>query len=125
MAETMKRTRLSPEDRHKQILDVAKLSIASDGLQRFSLKQLVKQAGISEPLLFHYFSSRVDLLQQLLVRDYESYLESVHSALAGAETVEEVCRVFVARNYDHHDEDYVMELFLIVVDGCCFDIVQI
>ncbi len=108
----MKRTRLSPEARRNQILDVAKESIASGGLQRFSLKQLASLAGISEPLLFHYFSSRLDLLQQLLIRDYDSYLESIAKSIDDAETREDVFRVYVARNYDHHDEDLVMDLLL-------------
>jgi AcrR family transcriptional regulator len=109
---TVKRTRLSPEARRNQILDVAKQSIADDGLQIFSLKQLAKQAGVSEPLLFHYFSSRVELLQQLLQREYENYLESVQNSLKSTNTLEEVCRIFVSRNYDHHDEDNVMDLLL-------------
>lgn len=112
-AETSKRSRLTPTARRNQILDVAKRSIADDGLQAFALKQLAKRAGVSEPLLFHYFSSRLDLLQQLLLREYESYLESVHSSLEDTKTLEEVCRVFVARNYDHHDEDDVMDLLLL------------
>jgi AcrR family transcriptional regulator len=112
MAENAKRIRLSPEVRRNQILDAAKQAIANEGLQAFSLKQLVADAGISEPLLFHYFSSRVNLLQQLLIRDYENYLKSIHSSLASANTLEEVCRVFVARNYDHVDEDCVMDMLL-------------
>ena len=112
MGVAVKRTRLSPEARRNQILDVAKQSIADEGLQKFSLKQLAVNAGVSEPLLFHYFSSRVDLLQQLLVRDYERYLESIHASLDEAGTLEEVCRVFVSRNYDHHDEDVVMDILL-------------
>ena len=112
MGAAVKRTRLSPEARCNQILDVAKQSITVDGLQKFSLKQLAVQAGVSEPLLFHYFSSRIDLLRQLLVREYEGYLESIQSSLEDAKTLEEVCRVYVARNYDHHDEDLVMDMLL-------------
>ena len=111
-ADASKRTRLSPEARRNQILDVAKQSIADDGLRAFALKRLAKSAGVSEPLLFHYFSSRLDLLQQLLLREYESYLDSVHSSLEDTKTLEDVCRVFVARNYDHHDENNVMDLLL-------------
>ena len=111
-AETSKRTRLTPVARRNQILDIAKQSISDNGLQAFALKQLAKRTGVSEPLLFHYFSSRLDLLQQLLLREYENYLESVHSSLEETKTLEEVCRVFVARNYDHHDEDNVMDLLL-------------
>jgi len=112
MAESTKRTRLSPEARSNQILDVAKQAIANDGLQAFSLKKLVADAGISEPLLFHYFSSRIDLLQQLLIREYENYLDSIRSSLNDAKTLEGVCKVFVARNYDHIDEDWVMDILL-------------
>ena len=112
MAESTKRTRLSPEARRNQILNVAKQAIANDGLQAFSLKKLVADAGISEPLLFHYFSSRIDLLQQLLIREYENYLDSIQSSLHDARTLEEVCKVFVARNYDHIDEDCVMDMLL-------------
>lgn len=112
MATATKRTRLSPTARRNQILDVAKQLIASDGLQRFSLKLLASQAGISEPLLFHYFSSRLALLQQLLLRDYNLYLDSLNASLDEAETLQEVTRVFVARNYDHHDEDVVMDILL-------------
>jgi AcrR family transcriptional regulator len=112
MGALAKRTRLSPQARRNQILDVAKQAISSDGLQKFSLKELATVAGISEPLLFHYFSSRIDLLQQLLEREYEGYLESIQNSLADTGTLEEVCRVFVARNYDHHDEDMVMDVLL-------------
>lgn len=108
----MKRTRLSPEARCEQLLDVATQLIVSHGLQRFSLKQLAVDAGVSEPLLFHYFSSRLDLLQQLLSRDYDRYLQAVQTSLDGTESLGDVLRFYVSRNYDHHAEDNVIDILL-------------
>jgi len=107
-----KRTRLSPEARREQILDAAKLSIIKDGLQQLSLKKLAMEAGVSEPLLFHYFSSRNEMLQQLLERDFTRYIDSLNDSLDGAESLAEILKIYVARNYDRCDEDSVIDILL-------------
>jgi len=108
----MKRTRLSPEDRREQILNVAKESIFENGLQQFSLKQLAVDAGISEPLLFHYFSSRVDLLQQLLSRDFNRYLDALNESLDESSTLHEILRVYVVHNFNERAERGVIDILL-------------
>ncbi len=107
-----KRTRLSPEARREQILDSAKQSIVSNGLQQFSLKKLAVDAGVSEPLLFHYFSSRIELLQQLLEREFKRSTNSLNSSLDGAGSLEEILQIYVARNYDDFEEDSVIDILL-------------
>ncbi|TNF81730.1 MAG: TetR/AcrR family transcriptional regulator [Gammaproteobacteria bacterium] len=109
---TAKRTRLSPEARRDQILDSAKQSILENGLQQLSLKQLAVDAGVSEPLLFHYFSSRLELLQKLLERDFTRSIESLNESLDGAESLEEILRIYITRNYDQCDEESVIEILL-------------
>ena len=108
----MKRTRLSPEDRREQILNVAKESIFENGLQQFSLKQLAVDGGVSEPLLFHYFSSRIDLLQQLLSRDFNRYLDALNKSLDESSTLDEITRVYVARNFNERAERGVIDILL-------------
>ena len=66
---------MSPKARRDQILDVAKQYIRRQGLHLFSLKQLAVKASVSEPLLFHYFTSRTELLQQLLKREFTGSLK--------------------------------------------------
>ena len=113
---TARRTRLSPEARRDQILDVAKQSILENGLQQLSLRQLAVDAGVSEPLLFHYFSSRLELLQKLLERDFTRSIESLNQSLDGAESLEEILRIYVTRNYDQYDEESVIEILLAEAD---------
>ncbi|MFT7043060.1 MAG: hypothetical protein ACJAW7_001819 [Candidatus Azotimanducaceae bacterium] len=48
----MKRIRLAPEDRRKQILEVAKQLLSDAGLQRFSFRHLAVGASVSERLLW-------------------------------------------------------------------------
>lgn len=111
-----KRTRLSPEARREQILDAAKQSILKNGLQQLSLKKLAVEAGVSEPLLFHYFSSRNEMLQQLLERDFTRSINSLNNSLDGAGSLDEILRVYVTRNYDQYDEESVIDILLAETD---------
>ena len=107
-----KRTRLSPEARRDQILDAAKQLLVRHGLDSFSIKKLAIEAEVSEPLLFHYFSSRTALLQQLLARDFTRLVTSLNTSLDGADSLDKVLRVYVAMNYDQCIEESVINLLL-------------
>jgi len=102
MAEGRTRTRLSPEARKDQLLDTAKQMIVSDGLQMFTMESLARTAEVSGPLVYNYFSSRQDLLGTLLEREYQAYVEKLTAKVSTAETFEDVVRVFVGSNFDHH-----------------------
>ncbi len=54
--------RLPPDRRRAQILQAAKLVLARDGVDRFSLEEVAREAGIAATLPRHYFESRVGLL---------------------------------------------------------------
>ena len=107
-----KRTRLSPNARRDQILDVAKKLVVGHGLQLFSIKKLAVEAEVSEPLLFHYFSSRTALLQQLLSREFTRLVTGLNASLKGADTLDAVLRVYVSMNYDQCVEESVINLLL-------------
>lgn len=109
---TPKRTRLSPDARRDQILDVAKSLVVAHGLQLFSIKKLAVEAEVSEPLLFHYFSSRTALLQQLLSREFTRLITGLNVSLDGADTLDSVLRVYVSMNYDQCVEESVINLLL-------------
>jgi AcrR family transcriptional regulator len=98
----IKRLRLSPAVRREQLLDTAKEIIVVDGLQQLSMKVLASQARVSEQLPFRYFSSRVDLLQQLLVRDYGRFGDAVVQAVGTAASLSEIIRMYVNMNFEHH-----------------------
>lgn len=106
----IKGKRLSPEVRREQLLDKAKEALAERGLGQFSMKKLAEDAGVSEQLIFHYFGNKTDLLQQLLVRDYEKYLAAVARAMKSAASLEDVVRFYVSLNFEHHDASNIIGL---------------
>jgi AcrR family transcriptional regulator len=106
------RTRLSPSARIDQLLDVAKQMIVSDGLQAFTMESLARTAAVSSPLVYNYFSSRQALLQALLEREYKITGSELFSDVMSAKSFEEVIRMFVANNFDHHAPGNIVPVLL-------------
>jgi AcrR family transcriptional regulator len=65
------RSRLSPQVRRAQLLDVAEGIIVEQGLHAASMKRIAAHAGISETQAYNYFSSREQLLVELVRREFE------------------------------------------------------
>ena len=53
-----KRTRLSPEQRRAQLIDLGVQMLSQRPLEQNSVDDIADQAGVSRGLLFHYFSSK-------------------------------------------------------------------
>ena len=96
------RTRLSPDARKDQLLDTAKRMIVAEGLQSFTMESLARTAGVSSPLVYNYFASRQELLRTLLQREFEAYAGKFREHVSAAQSFEEIVRLFVASNFDHH-----------------------
>ena len=102
MTALRKRTRLSPDARKDQLLDTATQMIVAAGLQSFSMESLARTAGVSSPLVYNYFASRPVLLKTLLEREFEAYAQELTGQVNAAQSFEEVVRIFVGSNFDHH-----------------------
>ena len=96
------RTRLSPAARKIQLLDSAKDIIVEHGLQAFTMDALARAAGVTTPLVYNYFPNRQNLLQELLVKEYDSYTRKLGAEVAKAATFEEIVRAYITSNFDHH-----------------------
>ncbi|MBT7538077.1 MAG: TetR/AcrR family transcriptional regulator [Gammaproteobacteria bacterium] len=94
-----KRIRLSPEGRRKQLLDSARDLIQDQGFSGFTMEALATEAGVSNPLVYKYFDTRLELLQELWTREYERYSRSVREQLSKAENFEDIVRLFVNLNF--------------------------
>jgi len=55
---TAKRTRLSPEARRAQLIELGVEMLSTRRLEELSVELIAQAAGISRGLLFHYFSSK-------------------------------------------------------------------
>ncbi|WP_072687447.1 TetR/AcrR family transcriptional regulator [Rhodococcus marinonascens] len=56
----VKRTRLSPEQRRAQLIDLGAEMLADRPLEQISVEEIAERAGVSPGLLFHYFASKQD-----------------------------------------------------------------
>jgi len=113
MAETSarpKRTRLSPAARTQQLLDTAKSMILDQGLQNFTMEALARTANVSSPLVYNYFSSRTELLRALLQTEYSRYARKLTEQLDHTVTFEDVVRVFIESNFDHHAHGNILPI---------------
>ena len=56
------RTRLSPEDRHQQLLRVTSDIIAADGVDNVRIPYVAAAAGVTRPVVYKFFPNRHELL---------------------------------------------------------------
>jgi AcrR family transcriptional regulator len=66
---TSRRQRLSPEERSKQIIDAAVVYFAEHGLEG-NTRDLSKQMGVTQSLIFKYFATKADLIEAVYNRVY-------------------------------------------------------
>lgn len=60
------RTRLSPEDRHQQLLRVTSDIIAADGVDNVRIPYVAAAAGVTRPVVYKFFPNRHELLKGVL-----------------------------------------------------------
>ena len=65
---TARRTRLSPEQRRAQLLDLGVRLLATRPVDEISIDLLAEEAGISRGLLYHYFGSKTDFHEAVVRR---------------------------------------------------------
>ena len=110
MKATRSRTRLSPAARRAQLLATAKNMVIANGLQAFTMEGLAREAGVSAPLVYNYFDGRPQLLQELLIQEYTLFVEETTAALRGSEKFEDIVRIYVTSNFDHHAPGNILPL---------------
>src|SRR3954451_8943565 len=93
MTSTSGRTRMSPESRREQLLELGTQLLATRTLDEISIEVLAEEAGISRGLLYHYFGNKQefhvavvrravqDLFAITAPRDLEDPLEQLSVSL--------------------------------------------
>ena len=76
------------------------------------MESLARTAAVSSPLVYNYFSSRQALLQALLEREYRAIGSALFTEVGNANSFEEVIRMFVANNFDHHAPGNILPVLL-------------
>jgi len=72
-------TRLNVDERRRQLLERATALFATHGYDELSMAKLAREAGISKPLLYHYFPSKRDLFEAVLSDAAEQHLRRIET----------------------------------------------
>lgn len=75
MTTTTTRTRLSPEQRRSQLLDLGVRLLATRSLDELSIDLLAEEAGISRGLLYHYFGNKHAFHEAVVRRAADDLIE--------------------------------------------------
>jgi AcrR family transcriptional regulator len=73
-----------PANRRRQLVELAADLFAQRGYQAVSIEDIATAAGITGPALYRHFSSKQDLLAQVLLTGQEVMDEAAEQALGGA-----------------------------------------
>ena len=110
------RKRLFTEDRRTQLLDVTHKVILEHGLNSFTMELLAREAGVSNPLVYKYFGTRLELLQSLLQREFDLFYGSLLRRLNRTEDFVAVVHIFVSINFDEHSNGKILPTLLNLPD---------
>ena len=78
-------TRLPRDQRRAQLLDAANEVFTSKGYHAAAMDDIAEAAGVSKPVLYQHFGSKLDLYLALLDASCDRLLEVVQDALASTE----------------------------------------
>jgi AcrR family transcriptional regulator len=78
-------TRLPRDQRRIQLLDAASEVFASKGYHAAAMDDIADAAGVSKPVLYQHFPSKLDLYLALLDQSCERLVEVVEEALASTD----------------------------------------
>lgn len=86
--------RLSKQERHTQLLDVARELIREAGTEEFTLARLAERAGVTKPVVYDHFGDKSGVLTELYREFEERQRATLDAALESAEPeVRAVARV--------------------------------
>src|SRR5829696_8966094 len=76
-------TRLAPDERRAQVLDAARRVLIRDGFVEASTAAVAREAGVTRPLVNHYFGSRRDLFLAVVAELAERLPAAIRTDLEG------------------------------------------
>jgi AcrR family transcriptional regulator len=74
------RQRLDPEERKRQIIEVATTELSKQGYWGFSVRQVAKELGLTGPAVLYHFKSKEDLM--IAVLEHRDEIDIRHTSQA-------------------------------------------
>ena len=100
----IKRRRLLPDERKKEILDAAYQLVLANGTATLTMYKVAEAAGASKALLYSYFPNLTGLLQALYKRELNNLQSQQLNALTTPHQFEDMVKVTEKINREHNGE---------------------
>ncbi len=104
----VRRTRLTPHHRRMQLLDCAQTIILERGLSSFTMEALAREAGVSNPLVYKYFATRLAILQELLLRETKRFNTQLQAQVTQAQDYQELITLVVSVNFEQFSKNNIV-----------------
>jgi AcrR family transcriptional regulator len=88
-------TRLQVDERRRQILEAGTTLFTDYAYEEITMAQIAKAAGVSKPLLYHYFASKIELFKAAVV-EHADELRQLLEAPAAETPFEQIVQVLDA-----------------------------
>lgn len=93
--------RLSRSDRRAQLLDAARTVFTDQGYHASAMDDIAELAGVSKPVLYQHFPSKLQLYLALLEESADDMVAAVSGALAATEDNRERVRGTIRAYFDY------------------------
>lgn len=103
-----RRTRLSPDERRKQLIAIGVNALADRPLEDITIELLAAEAGVSRGLVFYYFGSRTGLHHEIVGTARDSLMRATepHPELPPLERLRDTLTRFVQFASEHRSTFY-------------------
>jgi TetR/AcrR family transcriptional regulator, fatty acid metabolism regulator protein len=105
-----------PVDRRRQILDAAVRVFARQGFHSCRVSDIADEAGVAYGLVYHYFSSKEQVMNELFMERWSLLLQAIEEAdaqeVSGREKLDAVAG-FIVESYRHDPE--LMKVIIVEV----------
>lgn len=87
-----------PEVRRNELMDIAEQLFAEKGYDHTSPRDIIRKAGVAQGTFYHYFRSRDDLVQAIIIRHFERCIQYADCVVADEKlnAAEKTRRIFDA-----------------------------
>ena len=93
------------ETRRAQIVDCAIKVIATKGFVNASISEIAKEAGISKGVISYHFSSKDELIQQVVIEVYHAGAIFMESHMKGKSTAKDILKAYIESNLKFMDDN--------------------
>jgi AcrR family transcriptional regulator len=113
MAQVTPRKPANRPSRRPDLIDAAVELFSLQSWEMVTVADIVEHAGMTSAAFYYHFSSREQLLEEVVESFATQWVETIEAQLAAAESVEDLCRISVTLLDEIDDHRQVARIFFL------------